>query len=528
MADVIKKKKTKMDFVQKVVDASGREYEDVEREMAELKELKDITYGEYFREKLWLKTRTQQHIAAKFIIRKREKRAGNFELIAKELGITKKEVKAKLKAVNEKGIYKMTLVMYTNFEVYRYKEEELDEVLKLFARRTVLRRSLQSKLKAIDRNELTYGDLTEELEEMYDIFRKLMPESLYKKYEDAILISRPDLAEKPEMLREVAVDMAVTRFWMDFNISEYVSFHFVGKTVEEKHQFITDKERMQVIRSINDPAHFDEVDDKFRAYSRLKDYYRREAIFVSSPEDFPIFDGFCEGKTVGVVKPYCDSMGRGIKPLALNGDVTPKAQFDELLAEYGSFIMEEKIQAHPKILALNPDSVNTVRVITYFDGKKVIIHDTFMKVGKKGSFVDNGGAGGIFVSVNRRTGRFKSDGCDENGVIYSHHPDTGIRFKGYKLPDWRQAKKLAKKLAPQVPGLSYIGWDFTYTADKKWIIVEGNSKTQFFGQQCTTGVGKRKDFMETVHYKPAVEELLPEEEKDQSAAQAEAAAQAEE
>jgi len=197
-------------------------------------------------------------------------------------------------------------------------------------------------------------------------------------------------------------------------------------------------------------------------------------------------------------------MGRGIKPIEPKRG-KKELQFKELLDEYGSFIVEELIQPHDAIRTLNPDSVNTVRVITYFDGEKTIIHDTFMKVGKKGSFVDNGGAGGIFVSVDPITGKFKSNGCDENGVIYETHPDTGVPFIGYQLPDWEQARALGMELSTKVPGLKYIGWDFTYTKKKKWIIVEGNAKTQFFGQQCTTGVGMRKNFIETVNYVPAEE-----------------------
>ena len=191
-------------------------------------------------------------------------------------------------------------------------------------------------------------------------------------------------------------------------------------------------------------------------------------------------------------------MGRGIKPVDLKLFADHRAIFAGLREEYGSFIAEELITAHESIKKLNPDSVNTVRVITYFDGEKTIIHDAFMKVGQKGSFVDNGGAGGILISVDPETGVLKSDGCDERGVIYETHPDTGTKFNGYSLPDWDQARALAMELSTKVPGICYIGWDFTYTDKNQWIVVEGNAKTQFFGQQCTTGTGMRKNFIETV------------------------------
>ena len=304
-----------------------------------------------------------------------------------------------------------------------------------------------------------------------------------------------------EAFREAIIDMAVTMYLLGFGISEYVSFHFTEKSLAEKRTFINDKERMKIIETINDEASFDLLDSKSQSYQLLKKYYGRKLLYIQSPEDYPLFKRFCFGRKVIVVKPDGDSLGRGIKPVSVADKKDLRAIFDELCDEYQSFIVEGLIVAHEKMRNLNPDSINTVRLITYFDGEKSIVHDAFMKVGKKGSFVDNGGAGGIFVSVDTKTGMLKSDGCDERGVVYEVHPDTGVKFHGYQLPNWDKALKLALKLADKVPGLCYIGWDFACTKRGKWIVVEGNAKTQFFGQQATTGVGKRRDFIETVNYK---------------------------
>jgi len=501
---VEKRVNSKKDYIQLVSDAAHREYADVEQEMTALREAKGITFKEFYQNRLWEQSVTQQHITARKILRRRQRKSDNLSLAADYLGVTKKDVNRKIKQINDKGIFKMTAFLYGRFEVYRYSDEELDEVLYKFARRRELRKSLREKLNAVDAGELTYADLDEELQALYAVFQELMPESMYETLKEKLSYSRPDLMTEEEPLRAALLDMAVTKYLLGFGDDEYVSFHFVGKTLEEKHEFITDIERMKILKTINDVNCFDYLDDKYKAYSLLKKYYRRKAIFVTSEEDYKAFNRFCFGRKKVVIKPYCDSMGRGIKPVDTKRS-TREALFKELCEEYGSFIVEELIQPHDAIRTLNPDSVNTVRVITYFDGEKTIIHDTFMKVGKKGSFVDNGGAGGIFVSVDPITGKFKSNGCDENGVIYETHPDTGVPFIGYQLPDWEQARALGMELSTKVPGLKYIGWDFTYTKKKKWIIVEGNAKTQFFGQQCTTGVGMRKNFIETVNYVPAEE-----------------------
>ena len=40
----------------------------------------------------------------------------------------------------------------------------------------------------------------------------------------------------------------------------------------------------------------------------------------------------------------------------------------------------------------------------------------------------------------------------------------------------------------------------TYTKNNKWIIVEGNSMTQFYGQQATIDKGIKKEFIKSIRY----------------------------
>lgn len=496
------KAKGKTDYILKVCEASARSYDEVKKEMVNLKKGMGITFKEFYKHKLWEKSTTQQNIRARYILRDREKANQNYAKATAYLGISEKEVRGLIREINKKGIYFMNLANYGTFEVYRYEGEELDEVLRLFARRKELKASLDGKLQEIDAGNLDYEALTEEAEELYQITEKLMPESLKQELAAKIIISRPDLTSAPEKLNAVLVDMNVTRYWLGFSYPEYVSFQFAGKTIAEKHEFISDRERMKVIKTINDEKKFDLLDDKFCTYNILKKYYGRKMLRVTSNDDYRRFRMFCFGKKTIVVKPFFDSMGRGIKPVSLKTGKTRREIFKELRKEYKYFIAEDLIVAHEDIKRLNPDSVNTVRVITYFDGEKPIIHNTFMKVGKAGSFVDNGGAGGILISIDPETGTLTTSGCDENGVRYETHPDTGVKFEGYQLPNWESLRKLSLKLSNKIPGLSYIGWDMTCTKNGKWIVVEGNGKTQFFGQQCTTGVGVRKNFLETVHYNP--------------------------
>ena len=138
----------------------------------------------------------------------------------------------------------------------------------------------------------------------------------------------------------------------------------------------------------------------------------------------------------------------------------------EEYAEHGAFTAEELIDAHESLRKLNPDSVNTVRICTYNDNGRYVVHNSFAKIGRAGSFVDNGGAGGILVNIDKESGVMDSDGIDENCSHYTSHPDTGVTFRGFEYPEWNKALETALKAAAKLPDVKYIGWDLTYTAEK--------------------------------------------------------------
>jgi hypothetical protein len=139
-----------------------------------------------------------------------------------------------------------------------------------------------------------------------------------------------------------------------------------------------------------------------------------------------------------------------------------------------------------------------VRFITHYDGKDTKIWSVSMRIGRAGSFVDNAGAGGVTVSIDKETGVIISDACDEAGFRYERHPETGIRFKGYQLPAWDKALEVVHSVVDKIEGATFVGWDLACTADHNWVIVEANGKTGFFGAQAPLDIGRRRDFLETI------------------------------
>ena len=491
----------KKDYIQLVSDITGDSYEASKAAMDNAVSRLQITYKEYFDNKFYERSYVQQSLAASKIIRKRERTNERFNMIVQETNLSEKKIHEDIREINKKDIVKISSALYAKYELYKYTGDELDNRLHLIATRNALRSELQNKLIDIDNNELTYDDIQTSLDQFYSVIRELITEKNKRELFERLTASHPDLVYGSEECQRMVIDIEVTRLLLKFTITEYIVYHFSRKELPEKRAFLTDKERSAILNTLNDSSKFDLLDNKYESYNLLKKYYRRKMIYIASDKDYFKFWRFCKFNKTIVCKPPFDRMGRGIKCISITRDTNLRELFNELLQEYSDVVLEELIKPHPDIKCLNPDSVNTVRIVTYYKDGETTIHLPFMKVGRAGSFVDNGGAGGILISVDPETGILSSDGIDEAGVIYEKHPDTGIKFNGYRLPDWNGALNLAHELSSKVPGISYIGWDMTFTESGKWIVVEGNAKTQFFGQQAPSNTGARMDLINTVGYK---------------------------
>ena len=492
----------KKDYVQLVCEAAGSSYETTKKEMGRIRELSGITYREYYIYKLYKLSETQRSIEARRIVLRKEHRKERYDKVSAATNLSEKQIRENIRVINQEYGVKMNIIPYQKYEIYGYEGEALEEFLALFAERNRLKDQLSECFNKIDNKELTYADTAADLERFYDIIEKIMPESLFAELKQQIGHFCPEITENSALARKVAVDMEATRVLLGFTAEEYGTLHFEHKSIEEKRNFFSEKERFEVINKLNDQSKTDLLDDKYEAYRLLGKYYGRRMIKVSSEDDYKNFRSICRRGSKIVVKPFSGTMGKGIKSVDIRWWTDIRKLFKNLLHEYNVFIVEELIRAHSSLKALNPDSVNTVRILTYADGDKKLIHDPTIKIGQKGSFVDNAGSGGILAYVDMKTGRILGDGCDGKGARYKEHPHTGIRFDGYQMPDWNKAVRLGLELADKVPGLKYIGWDITYTEDGKWIVVEGNSRPQVYGPQCAAGAGIRKYFIETIGYRP--------------------------
>lgn len=489
----------KDEYVRKVAEITDEKYAAVLKNMEHIEKYAHVDFEDYYKYRLYNQTEPQRMRICRKLVRQYNFRRECYDKITLETGLTEAQVDAYIEYVNRRNIYKISLGPVAKFELYKYKGKELDKKLVMLARRNYLKKKLKTSFELIDAGKMSYTDIKKDIDEIYNIYEQLIPESLLEKYAEKLKFSFPDLVSDMKKIRHIAADIEFSNFVLGFYVTEYVAFRFADKALDEKRKFISETELIKIYQEIHNDVAYDILNDKKRTFDLLGYYYKRNVIKITGENDKEIFLRFCENKDYFVFKPVFGAMGRGVSLVRIADYNSPEQIFQEFTNQYGVWVAEDRIEQHEHMKQLNQDSVNTIRLITYFDGKKTTVHRVFAKVGREGSFVDNGGAGGILVSVNPKTGIFNSDGCDENGVMYKAHPESEVIFKGFKLPKWRKAIRLGKKIANKIEGACYIGWDLAYTADKKWVVVEGNSRTQFIGQQCTTGKGEKKQFLNLIY-----------------------------
>ena len=276
-------------------------------------------------------------------------------------------------------------------------------------------------------------------------------------------------------------DMVSTYARYGFGFDEYLCLHFAEKSKEERLQFVADWEHLGYACILNDHSNDEFFDNKWKTYSKFKDFYHRQVLFFENENQYQQFRNFVLSHDVFIIKPLDMSCGKGIQIVNSDKFEWTTKKFNSLLNEYnGKFIVEELIIQSEIVSKLHPASVNTVRVPTIRLDDETLIINPFFRVGQNGNHVDNAGSGGIICDIDTETGQVFA-AADEHGNTFTTHPNTNEKLIGFQIPRWDEAKMLVKKLATIIPSNRYTGWDIALT-DSGWILVEANRRGQFVWQ----------------------------------------------
>lgn len=245
---------------------------------------------------------------------------------------------------------------------------------------------------------------------------------------------------------------------------DYFRYEFYKKSHLEQKKFITYRRSRQIIQRYNDPAYTETFQNKVKFYQFFSDMIHREYLDLREATQDQ-FESFLTRHGAVLIKPSSGSQGNGVYRLTLE-DYRNGACSLELPQDY---LAEEILQQHSDMKKLNPSSVNTVRVLTFFGE---IIACT-LRIGSKGAVADNMHMEGLGAHLDVDTGIIDTAGRNYQFTKYLFHPDTNEKLVGFSVPHWDAVREIATTAAARIPNVAYVGWDVAVLEDTV-ALIEGN------------------------------------------------------
>lgn len=140
------------------------------------------------------------------------------------------------------------------------------------------------------------------------------------------------------------------------------------------------------------------------------------------------------------------------------------------------FIVQRVIKQHAMMAAPHKHSVNTFRMVTLRWNNEIQYLMTYARFGANEEVKDNGGEGGIVISVSPK-GEINNWGMADEGTVYYTHPTTGFNFNDFEpVPNFDKYIAYVKDLHNRVLHHDYVSWDIAMGVNGEPIFIEMNFK----------------------------------------------------
>lgn len=193
-----------------------------------------------------------------------------------------------------------------------------------------------------------------------------------------------------------------------------------------------------------------------------------------------------------IIKPSLSYKGTGVRKLHVEDGKTDwdGKSLNEVFNDYKKdFLIQEAVRQHDQMSALNPTSVNTLRMATYRSGMEVLLVYAVVRIGRKGQVIDNQSAGGISVVI-RPDGTLGKYAFGSAGDDMIEKTDTGIVLEGYEVPSYEKSVETVKRLHYSLPLFDLVGWDISIDEEGEPVLIEWNGRPGPSQTACGTGYGE--------------------------------------
>ena len=169
----------------------------------------------------------------------------------------------------------------------------------------------------------------------------------------------------------VVRDMIYCLHRFGFSFQDYCIYGLVYKTFQCRKTFVSDKLRYHYCDILNEPFVEKMMTDKYACYQIYKKFYKRDVLGCYTERDKEAFLSFIKKHDRFIFKPLEEHSGHGVRIVS-----TSEINVDTFMAEMfkkGAFIVEELIEQGEEVAVMHPQSVNSLRVVTFVLNEKVNI-----------------------------------------------------------------------------------------------------------------------------------------------------------
>ena len=171
-----------------------------------------------------------------------------------------------------------------------------------------------------------------------------------------------------------------------------------------------------------------------------------------------------------VIKEAVDSGGGHGVRLVDKGAVDSSAFFS--LFRGDDIVVEEYIKESDELSRYNPDTVNTIRVLSLNLNGRVSVLSSCLRMGGTGMLVDHVSSGGMKIGI--RPDGSLSDAAYDFSLKQMDNSPSGISFKGKSIESYRLIKKFVCEAHKNFPLARLIAWDIAIDVGNNIMVIEIN------------------------------------------------------
>jgi hypothetical protein len=283
----------------------------------------------------------------------------------------------------------------------------------------------------------------------------------------------------------IIADMLWCSVRYEMGFRDYVVWDIRLLTARERATWMTHPKAFRLNSTLNGPDSRAILGDKIRFHHDFADLTHREWIDAAKATAAELAEFAARHPRI-IAKPAHGEGGAGIS-IYRTAEIEDFAKWRAFLVTHDQTLVEQVLEQHEELARLYPDSVNTVRLITYLDPNDTLhIIASVLRIGN-GDVVDNFASGGMFTILND-AGVAQYPGVDKQSHVYETHPATGVQIAGFAVPGFDEVTAMIEKAARRLPTVPYVGWDIAVTPDGPALIEANHNSSVFQPKPSATGV----------------------------------------